>query len=602
VLFRPAPRIAVRAPRVLTAGASADIVVELVADRPTRIRHVDVELIGRQGWRSSASGDLANEMIGPRASWRVRGEGELPAGATRFTMRCALPELPPSHDIGPGHASLVLSVHVAMPWWEERPWWPSTRRSFALVVRGKPPASVVRTPLACRTATTTETAPRLELALASTRLVIGERVPGSCALFHVDDRKPYVVTLQFVPVLQLHGARGHRSQPGVAFRATVELPAGSTGKTVPFSLQLPGQLTPSFRGATHDLAWRLVVGVELSLLGGKLELTVPIEVIDAAAAAGAPRLDRAPRLTDQRAAQLFDRYAATNPAWRVVEPDDDDDAHVLARSIDDSALRLAYRYRGRGGTFLRATIATPSLGLGLRVTPRRAPGGGPVGAQRPWQRAHDVAARFDSQAAPVVRVVSAAMTGARALGTLVEWRDDAVVYERPIKALDAGAITAAAAALVRVDAAIRAARAAVEPPPDVELDVPAWRALASRWHGRFNPGDVSLTGTLHGRTVEIAVDRGDDHVLRAIVARVGHAADAAGRIDRDGLDATIAQVVAGWPASVTDLAVSDDGARAQIALDAARLPALVDAAEARALAERLAALLAALVPTSGPYR
>src|SRR5207248_2750919 len=134
---------------------------------------------------------------------------------------------PPSHALAPAYARLVINVHVSIPW------WPDGRYQFIVQTRIRPPQWVVRSPTAI-TSRAKPGEPRLEIGLASSRLIAGEALVGSCALFHMDDQEPRDIAISFLPRLALRDRFRDREQFGMSFTVTVTLPAGSAGTSVPF--------------------------------------------------------------------------------------------------------------------------------------------------------------------------------------------------------------------------------------------------------------------------------------------------------------------------------------------------------------------------------
>ena len=597
MIFRSSPKLAVFAPRTLVANSDAEIAVELVADRVTRVTSVDAWVVGTQGWSLGQTDTPASRLVGPRIGVRLLRATTLPVGPTRLPLRFRLPDMPPTHHVAPALSELLVTVRVAMPWFHERPWWPDGKRTFALRVQARTPPQLARTPGAFRSETPSDSAPRIELGIASTTLVAGELVRGSFAIYHVDDRKPRDVEIAFQPVLRLHGRFQHRTVVATGYIATVVLPAGAAGKSVPFAVRLPAAATPSFRAATHDLDWTVVVSIAHGRVGPRLELAVPVIIHDAAAARFAPRLAPPPRLGDERVLQVFERFAKSAHGWRVV-----DDA--LQRVDGDSRMRMTYDYRGRGGTFLCTSIAHAPLGLGLRTNKRK-------------RGAAAIAPRSAAQGDAFVREVTAvAERLAPDLGPIVSWHDDAIALELAIETLESATLDDAADALVHLELAVRFGRAAIAPPPGLAVDVPAWQALASRLHGALCPGDLAIAGHVDGVPVRVSLAFDDRGAPAALIASAGSPERAPEAVRAVALDAqepaaygrqhasdddgasAAARQLATWPPDVASLIVLDGvaSARRQIAGGAA------EAAHARQLVELLCALLSALGPGTGPYR
>jgi hypothetical protein len=607
-LFPSAPKVNVYAPGTVFVGTLCKIEIEVVAGADTRIEFVDARVTGYQGWSVGAGKSrVVQRVTFPELRSRLMDAGVLPSGTTRLALQFTLPPgTPPSHQIDPAWANLELRVHVSIPW------WPDGRYRFVLPVRVPPALPVIRTPVAIHSKTAAADKPRIEISLASSRLVAGETAVGSCAIFHMDDRKPRDVELSFVPVLTLHGRGRARERRGNPFGVRLTLPAGSAGTSVPFQIALPAAMVPTFETVSHSLSWWLVASSG-SFFGGKVDVALPLDIVDASAASLTTKLVAAPRLADERVASLFARFAADGD-WQVGEE------HALERTAGDADMRISYAYRGQDGTYLVTRLAGPSLGLGLAVTPSsslRHVFFEDIEVEiATWDRAHLVHARSAAQTIPPLRAIVPTLLEVTGLGKLVRWTDDEIMFERKVLSVELGDLVTTASLLGRVAAALDGARGVVAPPDEVTVDVDEWRELARWLHGRLALGDLSIEdGVLDHARVELGLVFDVDGVPAGVRASVGtpEAASAAARgvtlgLARPAADA-LAEVVAEgvvdrltrWPSDITDLHVSDGVATASWVLPAEQKPR-VEARRVRELVEALRALLATLDPGAGPYR
>lgn len=610
--FKRAPNVTIYTPRTLFVGRRCDVEIVIESEEPLEIDYVEARIEGEQGWSvGSGKSRTTRRETYPELAMRMMAESTLPAGPTKLRTHFTLPAgTPPSHDLRPAWATVELKVRVAIPW------WPDGRYAFTLPVRMPPPAHVERQARAYRS-TGAHGDPddkRLELSLASTTFVAGETVSGSCALFHVDDRKARELEIALVPRLELLGWRS-RERDADALTVSIPLPAGSAGTNIPFQFHLPATITPSFETLTHRLRWILVASSG-GFFTGKVELAVPITIVDASAADVLPELAPAPRLADERVAQLFDQLAARQGWHRARAPHEGDLA--LEQSIGASTARMTYTYRGESGTFLVSTIEPPALGLELVVTPSS--------ALRhvffedvevdiaDWDRHHHVTARAPAQAIPFLKQLVPALRDTRELGTMVRWTDDAIVFERAIATLDEAQLGLIGATLAHVAAAVERAMLDIPPPPDVTVDTLAWRALARRLDGSAGMGDLSIDGTLDqarvslglewrdGRPRGIRVSVGDPDAapaeLRAISLELANPRQQI--LSTKSVEALVEQVVA-WPADIVELRIHDGVASALWLLAETRLP-VVETERVRELVESLRGALVALAPGAGPYR
>ncbi|HET9482835.1 MAG TPA: hypothetical protein VFO79_02665, partial [Xanthomonadales bacterium] len=254
-LLPSTPDVEVYAPTTWFVGQNAVIEVDVICKEATKVDFIDVRGTGQQGWEVGAGESRTTQRASyPQLAARVMTGGVLPAGKTRYGARFLLPPgTAPSHQLAPAWAHFEIFVHVAIPWWIDG------KYRFHVPVRVPPPPRVERTPIAMRSTAADAPAgkPRLELSLASTRLIAGETLVGSCAVFHVDDRKERELDITLVPVIRLHGARV-RERRATTYNIGITLPPGSAGTNIPFQFRLPERMTPSFKSITHEVKWYLV--------------------------------------------------------------------------------------------------------------------------------------------------------------------------------------------------------------------------------------------------------------------------------------------------------------------------------------------------------
>ncbi|HEY5920639.1 MAG TPA: hypothetical protein VIV11_03165 [Kofleriaceae bacterium] len=582
-----APKVEVFAQTTLFAGREVTVEVVVTADHDTNIEYIDARITGHQGWRvGSGKSAVTMRVEYPDLIARLTGEGRLRGGTSRYRTAFVLPAgMPPSHAMTPAWAWLELRVRVAIPWWLDG------RYKFTLPVRVPPPIDVARTPFAVRSSADPE-APRIELSLASTRVIAGETVIGSCAVFHLDDKKPRDVELMLVPTFKLHRNGRIRERRGDGLSLSVTIPAGGAGTSVPFRFKLPDDVTPTFKAVSHELAWWLVAKSG-SFFGKKVEVMMPLEICDASASALTEQLVAPPRLTDERISAAFAQLAA-DQGWQPAVDRDDPDQLLYERTVGDATLRLGYAYRGKDGAFLVARVIYPSLGLQLSVTP----------TSRlmslvwqdievdldSWDRAHYVTARSRTQVYPFLRGVAPAVQSATsALGTLRRFDDDEVVFERGVTGVERAELLHAATTLEMLARSL--ASIPVPAPPQFDIDaIQEWEQLAQRVNGELTRGDLSIEGSLEQRPVSIALDFDDERAIR-VRAVVG---DREAAFENTPL--TDGELADGFTGA-TDIELVDGVASAALPitdrLDVARVKTLVLA---------LRALLAHRDPNRGPYR
>jgi hypothetical protein len=579
------PTVEVYAPRALFAGRPATIEVAITADQPTKVDYVDVRITGHEGWRIG-SGKNATSMRArsPELIARLRDKDTLPAGTTRVRTSFSLPaNIPPSHRMDPAWAWLELYVRVAIKW------WPDGKYRFTLPVRVPPPDVVERKPYAVRSSGGNE--PRIELSLASTRLVAGETVVGSLAVFHLDDKKPREIDVTLVPGFRLLRGGRYRERRGDTLGFTVTVPAGAAGTSIPFRFRLPAEITPSFAASTHELSWWMLAKTG-SFFGPKVEVGTRLEIFDASASARTERLRAAPRLTDERIAGAFAQLARDH-GWNAAEDSDDPDQLVTERSFGDAMLRIGYAYRGEAGAFLIARVSYPSLGLDLSVTSssrvRELLSKDIEIDLAEWDRAHHVIARSESQAQAFLRLAVPAVLHAMTwVGRVVRWSDDEIVFEEPAATITITEL--ARTAKVLEDLARELEAVAVPPPVGLDVDLHGWKQLSQRLHGHCSPGDLSIVGTIDQRPALVELEFEGETPVR-VRCRVGDpqtAVDGEPLTDAERNELTFDH---------SDLELVDGVASAALSISGRLEPAHV-----RELLTALRALLARRDPNRGPYR
>lgn len=603
------PDVTISAPDPLFVGRELAIEVNVTATKETKIEFIDAQLDGDQGWAvGSGKSRVTMRIKYPKLAQQLMGPGVLPAATTtRFVARYILPHgTPPTHEVGAAWSRMRFFIHVSIPWAIDG------RYKYDFSVR-IPPPQVARTPVLVRS-TDAPNKPRLELGLASNRLIAGEDLLGTCAVFHLDDADPREVSLALVPELVLTGRGRNRERRGEEISTTMTLPAGSAGTSVPFRLPLPRNLTPTFDAATHTLSWWLVARTG-SFFGGRVDVAVPLHIADRSAAAVTPALEAAPRIGDERIATLFAKFAAAN-GWRGGEPGADDFA--IEKEVGATELRIAYAYRGEAGTFLVAGVHTPSLGLGLSVAPAS-----PLRHMfwkdvevdiAAWDRAHHVKARYPQQAIPYLKAVVPVLMQSAGLGPMIRWGDSELVFERQVAAVETTELDLAAAQLELIALTFASKQGEITAPPSVHADLPAWRALAEWLGGTLALGDLGITGKLEGALVDLGLGWISERPASINVA-IGDPAESSEELKKvvirlprpasDVLGANAAErlveLITRWPEDIVNLEVENGVVSAAMLLPGGE-PPVADAARVRELVGNLRAVLGALLPDAAPYR
>ena len=497
----PSVEITAVGPVVAGSRLTLDIAIT-VGDEGFDVEQVKLTIRGEQGWMiRGGKARIAYDVVHPDFEAVLSGPRTL-HGVTSFRHSVELPaDMPPNHSLEPAHARLVAKVQMVTQRWFDKAF------EVALPVALPQRAPVPATPMRNRSDATAADQPAIEIALASTRLIPGGTIVGSCAIFHVDDNHARHVDVSLVPLLTLLG-RSSRERRSKRIHYDVVVPAGAGGTSVPFELPIPADATPGFTTRSHELAWSVVVSFDSWLGIASAQIEIPVELV-----AGAPVTQTLvpPRVADRRIVEML----AGVVGWRVVNE------LSIIRDLGDNRLAIVYDYRGEDGTFVVSRIEFVSLGLELSVVPSsllRSLFVRDVEVDiSPWDRRHHVVVRSPAQAIPPLRAVVPTLLAISGLGELVRWTDDEIVFERAAIDVDAGDIAEAARDLERLVVALDAAHQLV--PPPVSVDLEAWRELARWLDGTLVVGDLSIDGELDGRRVQLRAvfERGAPIGIRAEV-------------------------------------------------------------------------------------
>lgn len=543
------PDVTISAPDPLFVGRDLAIEVNVTAIKQTKVDFIEARLDGEQGWSvGSGKSRISSRVVYPKLAQTLIGPGVLPAASTtRFVARFQLPHgTPPTHEVRPAYSRMRFRIHISIPWALDG------RHHYDFAVR-IPPPPISRAPMMVRS-TAVPDKPRIELGLASTHLIAGEELVGTCAVFHLDDSDPRDVSLALVPELTLFGRGRSRERRGAAIAGTVTLPAGSAGTSVPFRIEIPATLTPTFEAANHALQWCLVARTG-SFFGSKVDAAVPLQMFDRSAASTTPRLAAAPRIGDELGLSV----APASPL-----------RHIFFKDVE-------------------VDIAA-------------------------WDRAHHVQARYPDQAIPFLREVVPALMASGRLGTMVQWEDSELVFERKVVDVTDEDLDIISAQLDVLALTIAAALSKITAPPGLTADLPAWHALSRTLGGKLALGDLAIHGTLDGAPVDLGLawvegrpaivhvavgspDLGSE-LLRTIVIWLPRPASdvlAANAAER------LVELITRWPEDVAELRVENGVASAAYLLPSGE-PPVADAERVRTLVEGLRAVLGVLDPGAGPYR
>lgn len=560
----------------VTAGEPSTLHVTVRTDRAVRVRGIEGTLRMTTGGAVLMKG---GELLMPA--------GEIAAGTTRFAWTVTLPaEIPPTHSLQPFQVECVANVHVMRPGW----WRSDTSLAVALRVRRRPPLRAERGE-ASRAEASIGSA-RLEIVVPARRYALGERIEGSLMVHGLASGARELEILlvpQFItpPVVTA----------GFATVQRMWLSESAIGTPQPFRFSIPAWVAPSYQVRGLEVSWAIKVRVPNGL--SPLEASVPIEIVDEKSIATLGAIPEADAPMNQLAAREdLAAFAGRGDGW---EPDDesvdllDDDGRFMYSTSRASLTRkrgtytehLTCVYRNDGDLQLLIVLDGPSLGLGLQVRSRmrfRAPSGPQMLVGNLWwDRTNFVTVRAMGQAIPPMRAVVPTLLELGQLGfvgVLVSWTDTRMIFELPVRSLPAQ-LAAATEALARIRRALDEAHPLIVP-PNVDVDLEAWRELARSLDTEPVGGDLTIRGQRHGTPVWINLTWEGGRGPTYVNVLAGDTS-----VQDELSSQVIAEHVSQLPSWVQDVGIHLSVARARFIIEGR-----VDVARTGELVERLCSLVA----------
>lgn len=497
-LIKRRPTIGVVVPSFVQPGDRVVATVQLDARRAVPYERIVCTLEGVESL----------QVGGGNHAWRQRHsfvhlaadlarDGELPAGRTELRAAFDLPaDAPPSYPerrAGThGAVDYTLTVTVAIPWWIDR-----TRR-FVLAV--EPPPIELDDPGPGLHATNPEgpsaDEPHLEFSLATKVLAPGDTLRGELALYNVAHNRYETARLALVAQQKVVGRRAETVERH-RYAVEIDVRAGAEGHPIPFAMKLPDRLFPSWQERSWRLDWHFEAEVVIGWATNLLART-PVRVVPS----GSTR-----RIESQRA-PLVVGTGRVERLWSEVggryglrfSPDD----KQLHGEVGDATLAVGRSHRGGDGIFLEAHVAFPSLHLhldgGRASGLRRLVSRGVRVGDESWDRAHYVTGREPAQ----VEAWLAAL-GPRLLPLgLEDLRDEEIVVDRRDAGQSSRALEGFVQEVLALARQLRAARAAIPPPPAMAGALDGWERLARRYGATVDTAHMGFVGRAGDTPVEVA--------------------------------------------------------------------------------------------------
>lgn len=590
-LWKTQPTLQLFTSLPVRSGETLGVRLVVDAKEAVPVEWIDLTLEAYEGWAvGSGKSRVSRSHRYPKLVARVVGETEL-HGQSEYHATFDIPATqPPSSEGSTAHVRYALHAQASIPW------WPDARATWPVLVRGRSvPAS------AAPAVVQGNASELLDISLESQRVAATGIVGGLLALKRTLEA-PIVVDVTLREVLRLYSWNGYeRVRQGRGFTTSVTL-GPLAGAQVPFRFRFD-DAAPTFRAETFRHDWELVVAPRrgfIEWLASSGTVQVPIEMVESDELARVSERLVAPSVGDSRLAEIVATVARARPAWAAEGMRLERAQESPFGSVD---ARIEWVSR-ESGTFLRAVIEPPRLGLGLRVGAAamldRLLGDTSVGVAQ-WDANHHVEAREGAQAVALLAPI--ALVAPRLSMTAT---DDVIELERRDEINDHQTLGEFVDEVDAVLAELSGALAAIPPPAGTSIDRTEAARLARMTRGTFHPGDLALRGTIDERAFEAClVFEGPRAVaLRVLVNNVAEGTLHVGpRRDLASLaevPETSRAMVAALPVGLT---LSIESGRAQAFLPAPQGQHFgVDHQRSLSLATMLVGLARSLSPERGPFR
>ncbi len=594
-LWKTQPALSLFVPQPVRVGQPFSVRLHVEANEAVPVEWIDLTLEAVEGWAVGSGKNRVSRMHRySKLVARVVDETEL-SGTSDYRATFEIPATqPPSSQGGTAYVRYTIHAQASIPW------WPDARASWPLAVR-----AASRPATAAPAVLQASASELLDISLESQRVAATGIVGGILATKKALDA-PLVVDVTLREVLRLYSWNGYeRVRHGRGFTTAVTL-SPATGGQAPFRFRFD-DAAPTFAAETFAHGWELafaprhgnVFAAVVGMLSSSV-VRVPLEMVESDELASVSERLVAPSVGDARVSEILGHVARARPTWAI-------DGMRIERTLESSFgpvdARIEWISR-ESGTFLRAVIEPPRLGLSLRVRSAamldRLLGDTTVGVAE-WDAKHHVESREGPQA--IAFLAPLALAAAR---LSMSANDDTIELERPDPTIDQASLTTFVDEIDALLAEVPAALTAIPPPAGTSVDRTEATRLARLTRGTFHPGDLALRGTIDERGFEAAlIFEGPRAVaLRIAVTdaptgtlHVGPERDEAAL--RDVPQASRAMVAALPPG----LTISIDDGRAQAVLPAPSTPHFgVDHERSLSLATTLVALARSLSPDAGPFR
>ncbi|WP_437737847.1 hypothetical protein [Sorangium sp. So ce1335] len=490
--MRSRPLITLRVPEVVHPGETFDVELSLDSASETPIDFVRVTLQQTQTLWSMGRGEVLQARDRLLLSEEVAGRGRLGEGAHRYRASFTLPG-----DVPPTHLGFVAELRCFVRAVVSIPWWPDAEEIRDIVVRpaiGPRPRSEPFTGASAR-----GTGPFVEVSLSHRTLAPGDMLTGAVAFGGLAGRRASTLEVALVGVERVHAGPEPSSSEVHRLPFFRDLSRSHEGQEVPFRIEVPGDLAPSFSAAEVSLEYALDAVLEHA--GGRVVHRVPVDV-----GPFAPRSGRDATRPSVGAARWRAVWARAGERAGLSLREGADGLGlrgVRAGCVVEVARGDEARGHGRSASGLGATVhmAEP-WGLDLHVRPRRVLElVGVVTGDPAFDGRFRVWGREDAQ---VLAALTPALRAALRAFPEVELDDARVRVRSAVGAFDESVLELFLRQVEALARALADAGAALPPPAAMESCLPAWRRFAEECGGSLHVGPMRISGYLEGERFELA--------------------------------------------------------------------------------------------------
>lgn len=491
-LFSHRPQLQiVDMPQPFRAGESCEITVRVRCLRRVFVSELSVWLEGAEQVQF-AMDSISRKKVGGASSSTIVLEGEtLEPGDHEHKLRLKIPSsYSPSYQGKRCSTRYLLCVRLGLPFWPGR-----RLRQVATVVMGTPLAAYPGQALLFSSGSGEPEAKRgyLEGSLVSDVLTPGEFLRGAIALLNTKYNRYTRIRISLVGTESLH-SQGRREEVEVRrLVLDIDTKDPAEGESFDLVMQIPRDLSPSVTTALWSLSWALEI-VSSVRLGRDVTGRVPIVLVDRGFAPREIEERSAPRVGASRVLALWKRVSEKHEMLF--------DGERIIGQYEEVELMIRREHQGRSGIRVLATLAYPSLGLGIEVAQVSRLGsisGLSIG-DKEWDRKHHIRGRSPSQMKVALERLASSLTEFEGVNLHDQqaqvWVAESGMKEHRLRAF--------VVSIDRLAHELSELRELIPLPSVFEEAATEWQQFAHTLGGALNRGDMSIDGQRLGVRVTVS--------------------------------------------------------------------------------------------------